>query len=295
MKNCFRICLVALLVLSTALAYAEPVTLEYKYTVGEIDKYKMTMDMSMNMPGLSIGTEGSPMNMSMTITYTQKTLAVNPDGSAKVKMTYTSVSGLPGAAKGAKNANLTGQSIIMTMSKRGQTLSVEGMDKLLAQSGLKNMDFSSMFSSSSSQAILPEGPVEVGQSWSQNLQLPFAGSKMIVTSCLDSNDQRIWNQPAAKIKQAFFGELDLGAIMRTVVGSIGDAKQSAALSSISGVVNIDGQMTFLFGTAIGKLLKGDGTIQAKMNMNMPSEASRQGAPKTLQMSMNMRMSLTRTK
>lgn len=298
MKTYLRVCLVSMLVVMAAAASAEPITLEYKFTVGEVDKYKMTMDMSMEMPAMGSKTTAPPTNMSMTMTWAQKTLEVNPDGSAKLQVTYgePTISGPKMPANAAKTTKLGGKSVIMTMSKRGQMLSMEGLDKVMASSGLKNLDFSKFTSGASSGPLFPEGPAEVGQSWSQEIPFPFGNSQMNVTSTLVSTDEQLWSQKAARLKQVFNGQLDLADIMKAVgPAAAGSAKGAPDLSSMTGNAGFDGHMSFVFAPELGKLLKGDGNVGIKMTMNMPAELTKQGAPPSVCMNMNMRMTITRFK
>jgi hypothetical protein len=298
MKTYLRACLVLLLVVMSAVAFAEPITLEYKFTAGEVDKYKVTMEMSMDMPGMGSKTTAPPMNTSITMTWTQKTLEVNADGSAKLRVTYGEpmISGPKTPHSAAKTTKLGGQSVIMTMSKRGQMLSMDGLDKVMAASGLKNMDFSKLMCSSSRNALFPEGPVEVGQSWTQCAPLPFGKSQMNVTTTLVGADQQLWNQKAVQIKQTTVGQIDVNELMRTVtVGANVGGKSAPYLSSVTGALDLNGDMTYMFAPAIGKLLRGDGLMQAKMTMNVPGGAAKHGAPSTMSFTMNMRMTITRFK
>ncbi len=297
MKRFALFCIASIFVLSAAV-FAEPVTLEYKFKPGDVDKYRMKMDMSMQIPSMP---SLPSMNITTTMNCIQKTLAVNPDGSAKIKVAYEDVkiNGLPDAAKNSTNKKtkaLTGQSITATMSKRGQMLSVDGMDKLMAASGVQNMDMSKFLNAASNHALLPEGPVEIGQSWTQDVSLPFGESKINVISTLESTDQQIWSLNAAKVNQKFDGSFDIGAIINAVMGSINmGAKASPDMSSFSGTANLSGDMGFLFAPSIGKLLKGEGDMQMKMVMNMPAEAVKNGAPTSIEMNMNMRINITRYK
>lgn len=295
MKSYTRMCFIAVLALMAAAAFAEPMTLAYKFTPGDVDNYKMSMEMSMQMPGMP-----AP-NTSVTVTYTQKVLSVNPDGSAKIQVTYgaPTLSGAPAAAKGAKAAaKLEGQSVIMTMSPRGQMLSMEGLDKIVAGSAMKNMDFSSLFSNSSNQALFPEGPVDVGQSWSQDVPFPFGGGQMKITSTLEDADMQIWNQKAVKIKQTFTGCLNMAQVMKAAmagVDSTGKTANMPDLSKMMGDMNLDGDMTFLFAPEIGKLLKGDGAVKMNVVIAMPSDAKSHGTPSTFKMDMTMTIHITKFK
>jgi len=296
-------CIAIMLVIASVAAFAEPVTLEYKFKVGDVDKYKMAMAMSMEMPGLPAKGGAPAMNFSMTMSYIQKVLAVNPDGTAKVQVTYGDMkfSGLPGDAKAkadteAKTKAMAGQVMTAIMTKRGQMLSVQGMDKVMAAAGMPSMDFSKFLNSASNQALLPEGPVDVGQSWKQEVPMPFGSGRMSVTSTLDSTDQQLWGLQAAKVSQAFDGSFDIAEVLKAMMGGLkAGTKGAPDLSSMSGTVNLNGKMDFLFAPAIGKLLNGGGSMQMKLTMNLPPEAVKQGAPASVDMNMNMQINITRYK
>lgn len=85
MSRFLRASATALLLLAATSAFAQPIKLQYKFTPGEIDKYKLAIAVTLAMPQMQ-GKSIPPMNFAMTMTTTQKTLGVLPDGSAKVRM-----------------------------------------------------------------------------------------------------------------------------------------------------------------------------------------------------------------
>lgn len=111
MRTLLRVCLVVALALAAAAAFAEPILLEYKFAPGDVDRYKLTMDMSMSMPGMPAKAGKSSMKMSMSMPYTQRAIEVYQDGSAKIKTTYgaPTITGLPAKAKKSfKGAGVAG-------------------------------------------------------------------------------------------------------------------------------------------------------------------------------------------
>ena len=80
---------IALLVVSSGIVLAEPVALAYKFVPGAIDKYKMSMSMDLNLVGAPQGRQMPPANMRMSMVVTEKTLGVLPDGSAKIRVSYS--------------------------------------------------------------------------------------------------------------------------------------------------------------------------------------------------------------
>lgn len=184
--------------------------------------------------------------------------------------------------------------MVMTVSRRGQVLGFEGMDKLAASPMLKNLDFTSLFSFTSNQALFPEEPVEVGQSWDQNISLPLGNSWMGVSSTLVSRDEVVMNRQAARVTQTLMGGIDMAALMKSIM-SAADTKGQMPfdISSMVGDLNLDGRMTYLFAPTIGKLLKGSGSVRAGIDIKMPPELAKQGAPQSLAIRVNLGVNISR--
>lgn len=290
---------VFLLVAVITAASAEPVTLEYKYTRGEVDKYRVAAEINVDLSGIAAaaGKNIPPMNITVGVNLVQRTLDVYSDGSAKVKVSYSDpvIQGLPMPAASSKSAQvLKNKSIVMRISKRGKIMSIQGLDKMAAKNGT-NLDFTKFFDASPGGSFLPDGPIEVGQSWSESIPVPYGDSQFSVVSTFSNYDEEIWNLRVARLTQSCSGRLDLKAIVESFINAMaaGFKQKAPDLSSMSGNLTLNGQMTNFFAPSIGKLLKSDGNLDAKVDITLPQAAVQQGAPPSLSCTVNLRMSMTR--
>ena len=187
-------------------------------------------------------------------------------------------------------------SVIMTMTPQGRVLSMEGMEKMFAESGLKNFDVSQFTNIMGQYAFLPSEPVDIGTMWQQTVPMPFGAGDMTVDSVLQSYGEQIWSQVSARISQKCTGHMDIAQMMKSIAGSLAlKDKERQMLSQMTGGIDINGTMVFDFAPAIGKVLKGNGQMWTTVKMNMPSEATQHGAPSEISMDMSMTMTLTRFK
>lgn len=179
------------------------------------------------------------------------------------------------------------------MARNGQTLSVDGLGNSMASSGLQNFDLSKLLSSTSGNALFPDEPVEAGQSWTQDVPLPVGDSQInVVTEYVA--DRQVRNQRVAVLKQTISGSIDFGDIMRAIcAGLTSTGKPAGSMPAMTGGLDLQGEVVYNFGTATGKLLNSDGLIQAQMILNMPPEATEQGAPRSLSFAVDVRIALTR--
>lgn len=298
MKRWITIATLVLFVVAACAAQAEPVKLAYKFTKGELDKYRVNMSMNMAMPNVPGGGNMQPINMAMEMVAQQRTLAVLPDGSAKIRVTYSTPKMKVTGGPKTKQPVVPKQtfSVVMTMAPDGRVLAMEGMEKMFAASGLANSDMSQFTNLMGQYAFLPSEPVEIGTIWKQTVPMPFGAGDMTVDSVLQSYGERIWSLAAAGINQKFTAHIDLGQIIGSVMGSMPmKEKERQMISQMSGEIDMNGTMTFYFAPSIGKVLKGRGQMWAAITINMPAEAVRQGAPGELCMAMDMKMTMTRFK
>ncbi len=278
-------------------AWAEPLTLRYKFTAGEVDKYKYSMNMNMSMPGIAQGM--GPISMNMSAVVLQRTLDVLSDGSAKVQISYQDMkmdmAGLPGGDK-SNPPKMPDMTMTMTMTPEGKISisSIQGLDKLAAASPLPGMDFGKMLNVMSCNSLFPSGPVDVGGTWSQTM--PFGSGQMEVTSTLASASEPIWSETAARINQNVKGHMSLADLIKAFAGLMptqGEASQK--MSQLTGGMDMNGSMSVLFSPALGKFLKGGGKLGAVLTICIPSAAASQGAPSQITMNMDMNFNITRFK
>lgn len=285
-----------LLLTALSLAHANPIELKYKFTKGEVDKYRLTLDMNMSIPGMPADT--APMDSKVSLVMLQKTLDVLPDGSAKIQLSYTDHSmSIAGMSK-EQTGKLPSQTVTLTMSKEGKVLGMEGFEVPAGSSTGSGLDFGQMLSQVGFTGIFPAKPVEIGDSWAQALPVPLGGGNIKINSTLLSNSENIDKQNASKIKQDYSGYIDLNQLMKAVESSApqnmkGDMGQ--AMSSISGDVKVNGTTVFYFSPTLGKLLKASGNIVSNIKINMPEEAIKSGAPSQIDMVMNLKLNVVKFK
>lgn len=292
MKRFISLAMLLALVLGLAAhVCAEPKKVVYKFTAGEIDKYRTTMNMSINIAGMPAETQ-VPGNIKSTLIIHQKTLGILPDGSAKVLVKYEdATTTAPGSNQTQKMSQIIGKSVTMRMTPEGKVLGVEGIDKI------GSMDMSSIMNQSSSYSVFPSTAVDVGQSWTQTVPIPMMGGQMGVTSTLLSWDEPIWSLKAAKIKQIYQADMDISEIMKNMGGAYGgnSAEAQAIIGQMSGTANLSGWGVSLFSPELGKLLKMNGNMMVTISMNMPQELVMQGSPATFDMTMDISIDTTRFK
>lgn len=302
MKRYLTMLIVAVLVLCLGcLVSAEPIKLAYKFTKGELDKYRSNVSMNVIMPSLPGLGNVPPISITMETVQQSRTLEVLPDGSAKIRTSY-SVSSvkMSGGPKG-KTPQIPKQSfsLVFTMSPQGRVTSVEGAEKLkrmFESVGLPNFDMSFLTNQMTNYVLLPEEPVDVGSTWKEVIQFPLGWGEMSVESTLDSYGGQLWSHTTAHITQKFTGRVDLAQVVKSLASSPSwSEKERQAVSQISGTMDMNGTMTFIFAPILGKILKGTGQMWADMTLNMPSAAVAEGAPAQIKMQMEVKFNLTRFK
>lgn len=301
MSNALKICAVILLLAASTAGCAEPIPLEYKFTKGEVSKYRITLWVSLDLSELAAAsgkTIQPPTDVSLTMTMVQRTLAVNPDGSAKVRTVFTApvVGGIKMPPSASKQATaLLDQGIVTTISKRGLPIAIHGVDKAMSSYGLQKIAVRKLLESTSATAFLPDGPMEVGQSWNASIPTPFNNSQIYMQTTLAGADEEIWNLGVARIRQTCTAKLDLKEIMEGFLSAFaGKVKQGVPdLSSTSGYVSANGQMTHYFAPSIGKLLKSQGDLEVRISVTPPPGLAPKGAPSTMAFGVNLRMAMTR--
>ena len=204
---------------------------------------------------------------------------------------------MTGSPQTQKPPRIPDMSITTTMTPEGRVLNVEGLDKMMAASGvvLQGMNSYQMINSvMKCNVLFPAEPVDVGSNWKQVVPMPFGKGDMRVSSTLTAIGEQIWSQSAAKITQTFDAQMDLAEMIKPMVDSM-PAEARSAMSSMSGRLDLVGSMDYLFSPAMGKLLTACGDMTVTTNMKIPAEAVKSGAPSEISMDMDMKISLTRFK
>ncbi|OFX14575.1 MAG: hypothetical protein A2Z18_11295 [Armatimonadetes bacterium RBG_16_58_9] len=298
-KSITAVFLVALVVGAVSAARAQPVKLEYKFKENDLDQYKISMAMNLQMPSIPGGIIPPSLNMSVNSKMRQRVIAVNPDGSAKVRVrTGDFEMTAPGLQMPKQNKSLESTVVVMTMTKDGRVLRVEGLERGMGELAKLGFDPQTMLNQMAMTGVFPDKPVSVGDTWTQQIPSPFGGGSFQITGTLLSYPDSLWGLKTARIKYDMSGKMDLGDIMRSfgrMMASQPGSKEAEAMSSMSGEMSFAGSMVYDFATELGKLLNGSGTSNMQMAIQMPAQAVAQGAPSQMNATADMTMSITRFK
>lgn len=258
-----------------------PVTLRYKFAVGQVKRYEYDMDMDMNM---MTGQNGGaiPIDMTMKMVMRQTVKSVRPaDGAATLATQIESVHMLRGGQEmplpedaQAKMKQPFTQVILPT----GKILSMDS--PALSGMGAPGMDFSkNMFSST---AILPDAPVKVGDNWKGAVDAAAAGVQSAFTATLTSIDQK--NGAA------------LATIQQTQTGGIDKTMTEGMPAAMTMQGKLSGTATQVFDTTAGAIQSAAGTSTTDMTMTFAKAAdgtAPAGMPSAMKMQMQMKFTMTR--
>jgi hypothetical protein len=289
----------ALAIFVASEAHAEGIKLAYKFRAGEIENYKLSMRISIDMAGFSQMQSPLPMTMNIAMAMRQKTLGVYPDGSAKVYITCNEMKvNVPGKMALPKQ-QFKSPPITMVMAPDGSVRKIEGLEKTLAFSGAKGADLSALqikelMNFIGQAAVFPPSPLEIGQSWENSIPLPFGESHIKILSTLASANCAVGKTNAVKIEQTFDGSLDFSEILKSITDMIPANDQGRdVISGMTGGMEMFGTMVHYFAPSIGKIVKGRGELVANLLISMPPQLVKMGGPPRIDMTMNMVYDLTR--
>ncbi len=267
---------------------AAPVTLRYKFTVGQVRRYQLSMDMNMLMNTGQTGA-GFPMAMTMQMMMTQTVKSVRPaDGAATIVAHIESLEMLQNGkavpmpeAQQAKMRQDTTQVMLPT----GRILSVDIPS--MADSGMPGAGFGK--GSFSTTALLPDGPVKAGDTWAGTASM--SGVQVASSSKLIGVDQKN-GAILATIQNTQNGMMNMAmtkgmpAAMKMHGPLIGEATQvfdaaAGAIQSVSGTSNADITMTFgkpPAGAAVPPGMPSAMKMQMQMKYTMERLADTPAAP-----------------
>ena len=253
------------------LAQDKTYTLIFKHTQGEMAKYKLVMDMTIQIKdkdGKAIslpGMDEAGMKMKMGGTLVQKTKAVKADGGAtlsgQMREGTMEVMGqsnsMPEGIESITEVDKLGKVLKMETSKDGEPMNNPFM-------GMMQMD---KMTSMGVGIVYPDKPVKVGDKWEQTLPGMVKGSTLKVLSKVLGIEQ-IDGKEALQIKQYIVMPLDMG------MDKDGQpAKGKGNGMSMTGSMTIDA--LYSISTADARVLKTVNKIKGTMRMNLPKEAAQQ--------------------
>lgn len=267
-------------------AQAKSVVLQHTYKAGQIDKYKMSMDMTMSAPEMPAA---APQNMrvKVSVLLTQKVLGILPDGSAKIRMSYSNLKIDSPNMPDARTASIPPMAMTLVISRTGQIVSIEDLGQGM---GMPGLDVSSLAGQFGYYGIFPDTAIEVGEMWRSVVPLPFGSGDMRVDSELLAAAIPVGKEVASKIKQSYEAYMDLGEMMK---GAVSSGNAPAIAGQMGGGMHVRGWSVLYFSPKKGKMIKANGSVNALMSVQMPASAVQQGAPQRMNMQMNMTLNLSK--
>jgi len=294
-----------------AAAWAEPVTLEYKFIKGDVTKYNISCQVKAQLPNLPGMDRQEPMTFSMSMLEVMKVTDVYPDGSGRLKMWVGNiVMSAPGISLPSSD-KMPATTMYMKMSKSGKLLGMEMPDLAAAikKAGARTSappvqmpDMSQMLGEMNQTSALPEGPVEVGSCWQTPIPLPMGLGNMDMTSLLAGANEQVAGGPAAKLTQNVKGSIDvsqaINAFASTFLSAFNQASGGKAanmqIPNITGTLDITGTINTFFSTQLGKLVGQDGAGTMTINVHLPSEITKTGqAPADIKVVIDGSMKVTK--
>jgi hypothetical protein len=262
-----------LLAAGSALGQADPnksYDIKAKYSVGDLLKYKMQMDMDMKLTAAS-GTSpfpGGKMEMSSDLKY--KTVALRPEGGAVVVIQTENAKGTM-----AGNPLPVPQTppVTMEIDSRGVG-KVRGAENLPGGAGLAQV--MNMNRMPAMGIVLPDHPVKVGDSWSTETPSPMGKIKI---ECSLLGTEPIGGAETLRIKMVTTVPLDMK------IGQNGPVTEAEkAMMVMTGNIVSNNIANILADNA--RIVKMAGDMMASMKMEMKGEAASQ-SPFGSEMNMKM--------
>jgi hypothetical protein len=253
---------------------AGPVTLRYKFTVGQVHRYQFGMETNGTMLTGQSGA-GIPLDTTMKMVMSQTVQSIRPaDGAATILAQIDSMqmfqNGKEIALPSAQQAQMKKPSTIV-MLPSGKTLSADIPS--LDSTSMPGMDVSKgMFTST---ALLPDGPVKVGDTWTGAVATAMAGVQSNFISVITGLDSK------NGVSMATISQKQMGKIHMTM------SKGMPMTMTMAGTVTGDG--TQIFDTDAGAVQSMTSTAATAMTMTFGKMANGTAPPAGMPQSMKMQM------
>jgi hypothetical protein len=293
--------------MGTALAEG-PITLKYKFTPNQKLTYVLSLQGKMSMASEPAMPMPMDMDLSGNVRIIQQTSKVASDGVADVVLSCPSL---------VMDINMTGQAVAvkwqnqkMTLTLNGEVQPVEGVDfntlpflgkpitmRMTPQGKvvdfkmpdmgplsqmMGNMDFSQLMKTNQNE--LPDHPINVGDSWTTDVNIPMGGAQPLTVHTVYSLDgiEGEGDQQVARIKM--HATCAMGGMKVTPPAGATTPQTAMTIESLSE----DVQGTSWFSLASGQNTKASLalTMQEVMSMTSPQ------GPQKMTMNMNAKVGVT---
>jgi len=237
----------------------ESVRLEYKYTPGELLRYKMQFDATLNVQGAE-GGQSLEMPMRMAGVMRQKTNRVLPSGDAEIVISFESMRmQMENQIHEMPVKQLPAMTFVVTKSGQVRSASIPGTN------------FSAPFSSEmftpggfGNYVFLPTTELRVGDTWTQDISnIPGFGT-IRSTGKLISTNTNIGKYRVAAFRQSVSGSLAMGMPM-----ALSTQEGTGGLPGVDAKGAFLGDGTVYFSVEQGRLIRTTGTIDMQLNVSVP--------------------------
>ena len=292
------------------------VRLENRYIPGEILRYRMEASGkgAMTLSGLPGEKEATSIDMDihLEMNSSQKVLAVDEEGAAALELSYDRLiekitfagqtmeiiadknatimrqngkviydSTVPGAeGRPSPFEGLIGQSMSMKVTKTGKILEVkgfEGLKRLMPQLDIQGMI-------KQSQPAFPEKKVRIGESWTQDVELPLpqVGKPVTIeTKYTLKGFEKTKGYNCARI------EAKVDVLLTDLVFDMSLGKPQTEVGMVIDRLSQKMEGILYFAHKKGKLVKSDQDVD--MSMEMTTKMKRKGKETEMKTKMNMKM------
>jgi len=255
-------------------------TLRYKFTPGQVHRYKMTTNMVGTMLTGQSGA-GFPLNTATQIIMKQTVKDVRAsDGAATIETEIESMrlamNGKEQPMPDAQKATIS-KPFTQVMLPTGKVLSMKMPD--MPGAGMPGMDFSKSFSSLS--VAFPAGPLKAGETWKSAISAPgMEGTNLTYDSALTSLTGD-GDAARANIDQKIGGTLGMTLSQGMPMGM-----------TMAGTVNGTGTMVFNTAQGVVENLSNDSSIDMTMTFKAkPGQAPPPGMPTGMKMQMRQKTTM----
>ena len=260
---------------------AQAVTIRYKFTPGQTQRYQMTMTMQ-GLVRTGQSGAGVPVNTSMRMIYRQTVQSVRPsDGAAtlvgQIEETHLLSQGKEMQTSDAQKAQMS-HTFTTQMLPTGKMLSADLSG--LGPSNLPGLDMSKgLFSNVS---FLPDGPVKVGDTWRGAGMASIAGMQMGYVATLTGLTQK--------------NGATLASIAQRQTGRVNTTLRRGLPSPMTMVGRVSGTGTQVFDTTTGMPQSTEGTTSTALTMTFSKtggKAPAAGTPRQMRVQMTATFSMQR--
>ncbi len=286
-------------VISASVACADGIVLGYKFQKGELTKYKLFMDMKIDMP--QMGQMSGPVagRMQTTSYVNMRVIDVYSDGSAKVKISCTSPkvksSGFPGGSKQVTMPqNGFYQIVRMWPDGSSRVLDVDNNTKVqIRKAGTNGMDMKSLIQNQVNPAVFPLYPVVPGMIWDSHTDMPMGAGMMDMSYCFTGTAEDYGYPGCLHIRTEMDGYGNFNDMLKGLSAKLRKKVPDAPSVDMGMQMDMDGEINTVFSPREGKMIKTVGNMYMRMQMQFGGALSSKDMPNNMGMAMDIDMKMVK--